>query len=301
MDESTEGPRLPGGGPSRLTRPRTWVSGPFLGVVLRRVRLRTLGRWIAVGLAVLLPSIAWGVATASAHGNLGPHTALYQITLDHEVTVDLGPLGTLVIDSPVPVLGARVVVREIPREITSVEASTTLDALSRDLEEYVQLFNGPEATLQLAARALIVDAVRRSAVAVVVLTALLLLLRAALGDQRRTELRMAARPHRVALVAAGTITASEPLRPDPSADVAASSVFDGTPLEGARITGRLAGVIDTYGGYAVQAYRDNQAFYAAATDAVRVAWQASADRDERLAVVRQASPAASPGPTQTPG
>src|SRR5665647_1852654 len=94
MDESTEGPRLPGGGPSRLTRPRTWVSGPFLGVVLRRVRLRTLGRWIAVGLAVLLPSIAWGVATASAHGNLGPHTALYQITLDHEVTVDVGPLGT---------------------------------------------------------------------------------------------------------------------------------------------------------------------------------------------------------------
>src|SRR5665647_411075 len=161
MDESTEGPRLPGGGPSRLTRPRTWVSGPFLGVVLRRVRLRTLGRWIAVGLAVLLPSIAWGVATASAHGNLGPHTALYQITLDHEVTVDVGPLGTLVIDSPVPVLGARVVVREIPREVTSVEASTTLDALSRDLEKYVQLFSGPEATLQLAVRALILDAVRR--------------------------------------------------------------------------------------------------------------------------------------------
>ncbi len=300
MDERTEGPRLPGGGPSRLTRLRTGVSGPLLDATVRRVRLRTLGRWIAVGLAVLLPSIAWGVATASAHGNFGPHTALYQITLDHEVTADVGPLGTLVIDSPVPVLGARVVVREIPRGITSVEASTTLDALSRDLEKYVQLFNGPEATLQLAVRALIVDAVRRSAVAVVVLTALLLLLRAALGDQRRTELRMAARPHRVALVAAGTITvlvvgtitASEPLRPDPSADVAASSAFDGTPLEGARITGRLAGVIDTYGGYAVQAYRDNQAFYAAATDAVRVAWQASADRDERLATVRRASPAA---------
>ena len=300
MDERTEGPRLPGGGPSRLTRLRTWVSGPFLDVVLRRVRLRTLGRWIAVGLAVLLPSIAWGVATASAHGNLGPHTALYQITLDHEVTVDVGPLGTLVIDSPVPVLGVRVVVQEIPREVTSVEASTTLDALSQDLEKYVQLFSGPEATLQVAAQALIHDAVRRSVVAVVVLTALLLLLRAALGDRRRTELRTAARRRRMVLVAAGTITvlvagtitASAPLRSDPSGDVVASSVFDGTPLEGARITGRLAGVIDTYGGYAVQAYRDNQAFYAAATDAVRVAWQDSADRDERLAAVRQASSAA---------
>src|SRR5665647_1387480 len=301
MDERTEGPRLPGGGPSRLTRLRTGVSGPLLGVVLRRVPLRTLGRWIAVGLAVLLPSIAWGVATASAHGNLGPHTALYQITLEHEVTVDLGPIGTLVVDSPLPVLGARVVVQEIPREVTSVEASTTLDALSQDLEKYVQLFSGPEATLQVAARALIHDAVRRSAVAVVVLTALLLLLRAALGDQRRTELRMAARPHRMALVAAGTITvlvvgtitASEPLRPDPSGEVVASAVFDDTPLEGARITGRLAGVIDTYGGYAVKAYRDNQAFYAAATDAVRAAWQVSADRDERLAAVRQAPPVAS--------
>src|SRR5665647_3277039 len=109
---------------------------------------------------------------------------------------------------------------------------------------------------------------------------------------------MAARPHRMALVAAGTITvlvvgtitASELLRPDPSGEVVASAVFDDTPLEGARITGRLAGVIDTYGGYAVKAYRDNQAFYAAATDAVRAAWQVSADRDERLAAVRQAPP-----------
>src|SRR5665648_398434 len=133
MDERTEGPRLPGGGPSRLTRLRTGVSGPLLGVVLRRVPLRTLGRWIAVGLAVLLPSIAWGVATASAHGNLGPHTALYQITLDHEVTVDLGPTGTLLVDSPLPVLAARVAVQELQRELTSVEASTTLDALSQDL------------------------------------------------------------------------------------------------------------------------------------------------------------------------
>ena len=40
-----------------------------------------------------------------------------QVDADAEVTVDLGPLGTLVIDSPLPAgLGVHVVVREIPRD-----------------------------------------------------------------------------------------------------------------------------------------------------------------------------------------
>src|SRR5690606_26944928 len=101
-------------------------------------------RWALAGFAVLLPSIVWGVATASAEASLGPHLAHYEVTLDQQVTIDLGPLGTVVIDSPAPVLGARVVVQEIPREVTSLGAASTLDALGQDLESYVQFFTGPQ-------------------------------------------------------------------------------------------------------------------------------------------------------------
>ncbi|WNB84621.1 metallophosphoesterase [Cellulomonas sp. ATA003] len=49
-------------------------------------------------------------------------------------------------------------------------------------------------------------------------------------------------------------------------------MFAGTPLDGARITGRLAGVIDTYGSMVVDAYRENEEFYDRANAAVAAAW-----------------------------
>jgi predicted phosphodiesterase len=61
----------------------------------------------------------------------------------------------------------------------------------------------------------------------------------------------------------------------------ATAVFDGTPLEGARITGRLGGIIDTYGGLVVQAYRENEEFYARADDALLAAWDEWAAADAR--------------------
>lgn len=277
-------------------RVRRWVRGPLRDAVRRVVPrpapLRRLGRWSAVGLALVVPCAIWGVASASARGNVGPHIARYEVTLDADVTVDVGPLGTLVIDSPLPgPLGARIVIQEIPREATSIEASTTLDSLARDLEEYIQFFTAPEATVEVAARAVVIDAVRRAVLAVVVVGGLLLALRASLGERRRTELREAARRHRVALagtatvtvLVVGVVTASQPLMARTSAERIASSVFDGTPLEGARITGRLAGVIDTYGGQAVNAYRENEAFYAAATESVRVAWVDRMAQDDAIA------------------
>src|SRR5699024_12268673 len=41
-----------------------------------------------------------------------------------------------------------------------------------------------------------------------------------------------------------------------------SAVLDGTPLEDARITGRLATSVDYYGGYVVDAIDENSEFYA---------------------------------------
>lgn len=277
---------------ARLTR--------WLGAVgHRHVSMRRLGRWLLVALAVLLPSVAWGVTTASTQGSLGPHMARYDVTLDGSITVDLGPLGTVVIDSPLPLgLGARVVVQEIPAEVTAIDAATSLESLGRAVEGYVAFFNGPEATVELAVRGLVTDALQRSALAAVLLTLVLIGLRLALGRERRGELAEAWRPHSagvlgaatVAVLVGATVAGSGLLATPPGEERTASAVFDGTPLEGARITGRLAGVVDTYGGQAVDAWRDNEQFYAAADDAVRSAWRVRQEDDQRLVSTRLADP-----------
>ena len=292
----------------RNARVHAWLNGPLadrLRFGRRRVPLRRLRRWALIGLIVVVPSAAWGVATATADANLGPHAARYEVTLDHQITVDFGPLGTLVTDAPLPLtLGARVVVKEIPREIAAVDAAGTLEAVGADLERYVQFFSAPEATIEVVVRALIFDAVRRTVLAAALITLVTIGARALLGPQRRGELAAALRPHggavaagtTVVLLVAATVTGSAPGSPDVSDERRASAVFDGTPLEGARITGRLAGVIDTYGGYAVEAYRDNQQFYEDARASVRSAWA----RQEAIAadiarLTDRATPTPSPG------
>lgn len=244
----------------------------------RRPRLRT----VLLGVAAVLVALVAGVTTATAQLSFGPHEARYDVTTDSTVTVDLGPIGTLQIDSPLPVgLGARVTVEEIPVGVDALHDVNTLQALTGDLNSYLQFFTGPQATIEDAVRALVADALGRAAVTLVLVVAAWFLGRALLGAARRRELGARLRPHAgqvvagvaaVALVAT-LVTASERDRAR-SAVVAspATSVFDGTPLEGARVTGRLGGIVDTYGGLVVQAFRDNEEFYDQAGDALVAAW-----------------------------
>ncbi|WP_342668439.1 metallophosphoesterase, partial [Actinotalea ferrariae] len=280
--------------------------GRLVDTARRPVRWRRLrGRALLVA-AVLLVSGTFGLVTASAEANLGPHAARYEVTLDHRVTVDLGPLGTLVVDSPAPLtLGARVTVQEIPSRLTELRTASTLEQLEEDLDRYVQLFSAPEGTLQTVGRALVADAVRRAVAAALVLGVVVLAVRAALGPGRRAELATAARDHRPLLVAgavlpvlltltttaAGTVL---PARPSPGPP---SAVFDGTPLEGAVITGRLAGVVDTYGSQVVAAYRRNEEFYDRAAAGVRAGWERQREVDARLREVREGA-GVDPGPAE---
>lgn len=264
----------------------------------RRVTVRGVLRVVALVLIVLVPSAMWGITTASAEASLGPHLARYEVTTDGEVTVDLGPLGTLVVDSPLPArLGAEVVVKEIPREVTAVDRADTLAALGEDLQGYVQFFSGPEATLTGVVRALVLDAARRTAFAMVALAVLAWAVRALLGEARRGQLLESVRRHQgmlaggtvLAVLVVGTVTASGPRAMDGAGSTTASRVFEGTPLEGARITGRLAGVIDTYGGYLVDAYRSNEDFYDTAVASLDAAWDTRDVTDETLLRLRSAS------------
>lgn len=244
---------------------------------------RTPPRWVrwTLGIvAALVPCVVWGVTTATAERSLGPHEATYEVTTDGLVVVDLGPLGTLQIESPLPLgLGADVTVQEIPADLTAVGQADTLEGLSQDLEDYLRFFGGPQETIGSVARALVVDALRRTGFAILVVAAGGAGLYALLGAARRRELTAVTAPRTFEITASvvlvGLVAASLSSS-DPAASRTegrpASAVFAGTPLEGARITGRLAGVVDTYGSLVLDFYRENEDFYAEANDNLVTAW-----------------------------
>jgi predicted phosphodiesterase len=289
--------------------------GRLRGVRPRRPRLRT----VLLGVAAVLVSLVVGVTTATAQLSFGPHEARYDVTTDSTVTVDLGPIGTLQIDSPLPVgLGARVTVEEIPVDVDALHDVDTLQALTGDLNSYLQFFTGPQATIEDAVRALVADALGRAAITLVLVVAVWFAGRGLLGGARRRELGARLRPHAGQVLAGGIavalvatlVTASERDRAR-SAVVAspATQVFDDTPLEGARVTGRLGGIVDTYGGLVVQAFRDNEEFYDRAGDALVAAWGGWEDRrpafeaeqeQERRAQEDGEDAAEAPSPTPTP-
>ncbi|GHG50785.1 hypothetical protein GCM10011331_13720 [Flavimobilis marinus] len=252
-------------------------------------------RWTLAVLACLLVALVYGFGTARADLSLGPHEARYAVTFDDTVVVDLGPLGTLEIDSPLPwVLGVDIEVKEIPADLQAVQSS--LAGLEEDLAAYVQFFAGPQTTVAEVAEQLIANAALRFGGAVLVLAVVGGLGYVLLGRARRDELagRLAPRTGQLVggvLVAVLVVTSSTSARPRTPVGVPASAVFADTPLEGARITGRLSGIIDTYGAQVLDVYRDNERFYDDAERAVRVAWAERAAQEERAATLLAAATA----------
>lgn len=259
-------------------------------------------RWTLAGVAAAVVCLSFGITTARADLSLGPHEATYTVTANDRLLADLGPLGTVVTDSPLPLnLGVRITVHEIPADLSAVDTAS-FDALAGDLDGYLQFFDTPQQTVRTVAWALVWDAARGTGAAVVVLAAAALGLRALLGAARRRDLARALVPRTweitgvvlVAVLVAATATASS--GPEERASLPASPVFEGTALEGARITGRLAGVIDTYSGQLVETYQANEVFYAGARDRLNEAWDARAAEQEAVEVE---GPTASDSPEST--
>ncbi|OCI30416.1 metallophosphoesterase family protein [Oerskovia enterophila] len=260
---------------------------------------RTPPRWVRYTLSVvalLVPCVVFGVTTATADLSLGPHEARYEVTTDSLVVVDLGPLGTLEIDSPLPAgLGARITVEEIPADLTAFDQATTIAALTQDLQGYLQFFGGPQDTIEQVTRSLVADAARRTGLAILVVAGAGAGFYLLLGAARRREIGEAVAPRTWEITAGvvvvslvfGALSASAE-EPSTTDSRPASAVFAGTPLEGARITGRLAGVVDTYGGMLMNAYKDNEAFYARANTALGVAWDERDVLEEEVAARREA-------------
>lgn len=261
----------------------------------RRV-LRTAATLLVTGLLAL----AVGVSTASTRASLGPHEADYQVTLDRQATVELGPLGAVVADSPLPwPLGIEVVVREIPLQLGTTGSPMT--GLLADLQAYAQLFSHPEAAVAAATRGLVADALGRTtvvwSVALVLIAAGRLASQGLLRDHVRAAL---ARPGvtplgavaSLALVAAVLVPA---VQQRPVVGLS-PPVLDGTPMEGVQITGRLADLIATYGHVLRDAYEENEEFYALASQNLRTA----VAEDDQSAPVAPPSLLADGGVTGTP-
>ena len=262
-------------------------------------------RWTLAGVGALLACALFGVTTASADLSLGPHEARYSVTLGGEVVADLGPLGTLRIDSPVAPLGVDVVVREIPADLTGIEGADTLEDLSEDLQAYLQFFTSPDTTIAAVTDALVTDALRQTGLAaltVVVAGAGVWFL---LGRDRRRELDAVTAPRTWQLTAGITAVAvfGGVLISDvaaPRADEPTSPVFAGTALEGARLTGRLAGIIDTYGAQLLGIYQDTEQFYADALTSLQGAYDNRLALDGRLAVLTGGAMGAAPDDGEVP-
>ncbi|WP_157270366.1 metallophosphoesterase family protein [Paraoerskovia marina] len=243
----------------------------------RRVPPRWV-RWTLVTVLLLASCVTFGITTARADLALGPHEARYDVTSDSQVVVDVGPIGTLEIDSPLPFgLGIRVTVGEIPADLRTVDGDDPLGALAGDAESYLQLFSDPETTVRRVAEELVADAVQRTMAAALVVAGVGVGGYLLLGVRRREELASRLVPRTWEITAGVTVVvlvaAVVPRVVVSSTEQAPpAQVFAGTPLEGARMTGRLAGVVDTYGSMAIDLYDENEAFYAGADAELDDAW-----------------------------
>ena len=228
-------------------------------------------RGIRAGIVVVVTgfvSLMVGLLSAQYTGSLGPHEADYSVRLNDEIRVDMGPLGALIVDSPLPLrLGVNVQVKEIPVGLAAPGANP-IAGLTSDLQGYTQFFANPEPAIREAANGLITDALGR----VTLLWSIQLLVvasaRLAGHGLLRETMKNALRQPGVAPLTAAVVVAVTLV---PLVDATRSSgnvgrtsaVLDGTPLENARITGRLAPIVDYYGGYVVDAIDKNSEFYSA--------------------------------------
>ena len=254
-------------------------------------RRRTTCLLLALAVVALV-TLPWALFTSRADLTFGPHEAQYRVTADSRLTVDFGPLGELLVPAEdyIPLgLGLHVDIGEIPvsgddrdEERPAADPDEvkdpgggSIDALGGDIASYASLFSSPQAQIDQVVEGLSREILTRWALAVCLVTGGLVGLAAFLGSQRLDGIVRALVGKEligICLVIVLVLTGLGGLvlnRPKP---IAADPAFDGTPLAGSQVTGRLGGVIDT-ALTAVQDFaEDNDAFYDQVLAALRQQW-----------------------------
>ena len=259
---------------SRAACSRWWTA--------RTVRFRKVTRTLVLLAVTGLASLCVGVVTATASSPVGPHQAQWSTTLDSTVSLDLGPLGQVSLDSPAGILGVRVVLGEVAGQAEPAVGSQDAlgEALSSDGAAYISLITHPELTIERGLRALADDALRRAGLLESIVLCLVAAGRLATGGRLRDAVR-AALAHATAsglLTATGVVTVVALLVPALRSEAVTGHrlpVLAGTPLEQARLSGRIGDIAQAYGGRVTTFLADNTSFYAAAHANLWAAWAAS--------------------------
>ena len=233
-------------------------------------------------LATGVVALVIGVFTATAEGSVGPHEADLAITSTHSVDIDLGPLGALLLESPAPwPLGVQVDVGEIPATLTEVD--NPLDALGGDVSAYAAFFAQPESAITTAVWALVSDAVARTVLLWSIALVTIAVGQLAAGGLLRAELRAKLHRRGVAPLVAVTLLAvvAVPVagiaqRPGEQGRESQVLAELGGAMDGARVTGRLGVLVDTYGERAIATVRSNAAYYDVVRENVVAAYAADA-------------------------
>ena len=248
----------------------------------RTVCFRKITRTLVLLAAVSLVSLGVGVATATTSSPVGPHEAQWSTTLDSTLSLDMGPLGQVSLDSPAGILGVRVELEEVPGEAdpAAVSESALGEALSSDGAAYLSLVTHPELTIERGLRALVDDALRRAGLLESIMLCLVAAGRLATGGRLRDAVRAGLSRSAASslLTATAAVTVVALLVPSLRSEPVTGNrleVLAGTPLERARVSGRIGDVVQAYGGRVSAFLDDNTAFYTAAQANLRAAWEAS--------------------------
>ena len=260
----------------------------------RRRGTRTVVSTAAMILASSMISLLLGLSTATASAPVGPHEATWSTTLDSTVTLDLGPLGTASMESPVGILGVKVVLGEIPGDPTpdTANAASVGQSLSSDATSYLSLISHPDLTIRQGLYGLAGDALRRAGVVEAIFLCCVAAWRLAPTKPWRETVRAGVSHRWATTVAVSATVATVISLLVPAMRTAASpgstlSVLEGTPLARARFSGRIADVVTAYGPKARTFVETNKGFYAKADTNLRVAWRA-AEQTEGLVDVTAA-------------
>ena len=255
--------------------PRRWWDA-------RSVAFRKITRTLVLLLLTGAVSLLVGLSTATASSPVGPHEAEWSTTLNSRLTLDLGPLGTISHASPAGPFGVDVVIGEIPGEFSSSQVDTDSlgQALSADGSSYLTLISRPELTVQAGLHSLVADGLRRAGLIESVILCLVaagrLATRGRLRDTIRDGLSGTWASPLIGVTAVVTVIGL--LVPALRSDTVPGTRLDvlaHTPLAQARLSGRVADVVQAYGDQIVGRLESNRAFYAQVDANLAAAWQAS--------------------------
>ena len=255
--------------------PRRWWDA-------RSVAFRKITRTLVLLLLTGAVSLLVGLSTATASSPVGPHEAEWSTTLNSRLTLDLGPLGTISHASPAGPFGVDVVIGEIPGEFSSSQVDTDSlgQALSADGSSYLTLISRPELTVQSGVYSLVADGLRRAGLIESVILCLVAAGRLATGGRLRDTIRdgLSGTWASPLIGVTAVVTVIGLLVPALRSDTVPGTRLDvlaHTPLAQARLSGRVADVVQAYGDQIVGRLESNRAFYAQVDANLAAAWQAS--------------------------